>query len=141
MVCYQTQVFVITIVTGECTVLLLQKYGFNIFASSFGFRSSSWKLYIHLRCNNTQRRTTTQFSLWSPSSRVSLLCWYYKNTVLKFVWYHSVFIQLIIKFVSIYPASTHIRKHHHHVTSLISYHLSTVKLRNFIRGQPIFMWI
>ena len=35
LVCYQIRVFVIAIVTGECTVLLLQKYGFKVCAISF----------------------------------------------------------------------------------------------------------
>ena len=30
-------------------------------------------------------------SSWTPLSRVSALNWYYKNTVLKFVWYRLVF--------------------------------------------------
>ena len=36
---------------------------------------------------------TSIASLWSPSSRVSELYWYYKNRVLRFVWYCLVFIQ------------------------------------------------
>ena len=33
----------------------------------------------------------------SPLSRVSALYWYYKNTVLRFLWYRFVFIQFILK--------------------------------------------
>ena len=137
MVYYQTRVFLITIVMGECTVLLLRKYDFKVCAVLFGFWSSCLKFYIHLLCINTQRWTTTPFSLWFPSSRVSLLCWYYKNAVLRFVWYCLVFIQIIIKFISIYPASTHIDKQQHHLTSLKSYNLATSEHRDCIRGQPI----
>ena len=36
-------------------------------------------------------------SMWSPLSQVSALYWYRKNTVLRFVWYRLVFIQLILK--------------------------------------------
>ena len=39
MVCYQTCISVFAIVTGECTVLLLQKYGFKVYSVSFCFRS------------------------------------------------------------------------------------------------------
>ena len=107
LVCYQTRVFVISTVPGEYTLLLLQTYGFKVCAVSFGFWSSYLKVYTHLRCIDTQRQTTTPFSLWLPSSRVSILCWYYKNTFLRFVWYCLVFIQLVIKLISIYPESTH----------------------------------
>ena len=35
---------------------------------------------------------------------------YYKNTALLFVWFRLISIQLIIKVICIYPASTHIRR-------------------------------
>ena len=95
--------FVTAIVTGEFNILILRKYGFKVCAILFGFYLSCFKVYINSPCINTQRQTTAQFSLWSPLSRVSLLYWYYENTVLSFVWYHLVFIQLIFKFISIYP--------------------------------------
>ena len=98
--------FVIAIVTGEFTLLILQKYGFKVCVILFGFYSSRFKFYIRLPCINTQQQTTTPFSSWSPLSRVSLLYWYYKNTVLRFVWYSLVFIQLVLKPIYIYPAST-----------------------------------
>ena len=69
---------------------------------------------------NTQQRTTTPFSSWSPLSRFSLLWWSYKNTVLRFMWYRLVFIQLIKKFISVYPASTHRDEQHHHLKSITS---------------------
>ena len=104
---------------------------------SFGFWSSCLIVYIHLLCINTQWITTTLFSLWSSLSGVILLCWYNTNTVLRFVWFIFIFIQLIIKFIYIYPVSTHSNKQRIHLTSLASYHLATAKRRDCIRGQPI----
>ena len=134
MVCYQYCVFTIAFVTGECTILILRKYDFKVFAILFGFWSSCLKFYIHLLCINTQLRTTTLFSLWSPLEQVSLPYWNYKNMVLSFVWYRLVFIQLILKFIFIYPASTHSDKQYHHLTSLPSYHLVNVRRQDCIRG-------
>ena len=83
MVRYQNHDSVIAIVTGECSVLVLQTYGIKVCAVLFGFWSSFLIIYSNLRCINTHRWTTTPIFLWSPLSEVSLLCWYYKNTVLK----------------------------------------------------------
>ena len=74
---------------------------------SFGFWSSYLKVYIHLTCINTQQQTTSPFSSWLLLSRVSLIYWYNGNTVLRLVWYRLVLILIILKFISIYPASTH----------------------------------
>ena len=137
MFCYQTCVFIFAIVTHDCTVLLLQKYCLKVSVVSVGFWSSYLKFYIHLLCINTQERTTRTFSLWFPSSRVSLLWWYYANTVERFIWYCLVFIQLVIKLISIYPASTHNNEQQHHSTSHISYHIATTKRQDCIRGDPI----
>ena len=137
MVRYHTRFFVIPIVMGECTVLLLQKYGFKVCAVLFGFWSSCLKFHIHLLWINTQRQITTPFYSWLPSSRVSLLCCYYEHTVRSFVWYCLVFIQLIMKFISICLASTHGNKQHQHLTSLTSYHLATYERQDCIKGQPI----
>ena len=76
-------------------------------------------------------------SFWSPLSRVSALYWYYKNTVLRFVWYRFAFIEFILKFIYIHPESTQREEQHHHLTTLPSYHLSATKRQDFIRGQPI----
>ena len=46
-------------------------------------------------------------------------------------------IQLILKFTSIYPASTHIHEQKHNFISLTSYHIATTEHRYCIRGQPI----
>ena len=127
----------ITIVTGEYIVVLLQTYSFKVCTVLFDFWSSSLKVYINLRCINTQKRRTTQFYSYSPLARVSLLSWYYKNTFLRLVCYRLVLIQLIIKFISIYPASTYSDEQHHHLTSLMSYHLATTQLRYCIRSQTI----
>ena len=126
-----------SIVTGECTVLILPKYVEKVCALSFGFWSCCFKVYIHLRIINTQRGTTTPYYSWLSLSWISLLCWYYKYTLLRFVWYRLVFIQLIIKFVSIYPASKHRDKQQHHLTWLTSYHLVIADFRDCINGQPV----
>ena len=137
MVSYHTRIFVIAIVTAEYTALLLQKYVFKVCAVSIAFWSSCLKLYIHLCYINTHQQTTSQFSLWLPLSRVSLLFWYNKNTVLRFVWYFLVCTQLIINSISIHPASTHSDKQQHHLTSLTSYHVFSAKRQDCIRGQLI----
>ena len=118
---------------GLLYYVVLWKYSFIVCVISFGFYSTHYKFYIRLPCINTQQRTTepvditrintqqrttTPFSSWSPSLRVSLLCWYYENTVLRFVWYRLVFIQLIINFISVYPASTHSNEQQHQSISL-----------------------
>ena len=104
----------IAIVTVEFTILILQIYGFKVCVILFGFWSSYLKVYIHLPFINTQRQTTASFSSWLPLSQASLLYWYYKNTFLRFVWHRFVFIRLILKFISIYPASIHSNKQQHH---------------------------
>ena len=106
--------FVIAIFTGEFTILILRKYDFKVCMISFGFYSSHFKFFIHLPCINTQPKTTASFKLWLPLSQVSLLYWYYKNRVLRLVWYRLVFIQLILKFIFIYPALTHSNEQQHH---------------------------
>ena len=49
------------IVTGEFTILILQKYGFKVYMISFGFYSTNFKVYIHLPCISTQQQTTAPF--------------------------------------------------------------------------------
>ena len=46
---------------GECTMLILQKYGFNICVISFDFYSKDYKVYIHIPWIITQRQTTAPF--------------------------------------------------------------------------------
>ena len=138
MVCYYTGIFMIAIVTGKCTVLLLNKYSLKVCAVWFGFWSSCLKFCIYLRCINTQRRTTTTpFSLWLPSPQSSLLCWYYKNYGFQVCVILFDFIQLIILFVFIYHESAHSCKQQHQLTSLNSYHLATTEHRDCMMGQPI----
>ena len=90
LVCYETCILVLAIVTNEYAVLLLWKYGLKVCVVSFGFWSSCLKVYIYLCCIKTHRWTTTPFYLWFPSSRVSLLCWYDTNKILRFVSYSLV---------------------------------------------------
>ena len=133
-VCNHHCVFVIAIVTGEFTILILRKYGFKVCATSLGFWSSYLKVYINLTCINKQQQTASPFPSWWPLSRVSLLYWYCGNTVLRFVWHHLVFIRLILKFISIYPASIHSDKQHHyficgrHCHGWV-YYIDTTKIR------------
>ena len=137
MVCYKTCVLVIAIVTNECTDFLPQKYGFKVCVVSFGFWSSCLKVYIRVCFINTQRWTATPFSLRLPFLWVSLICWYCASKVLRFVWNCLVFIQLVIKFISIYPASTHSDEHQKNLTAHTSYHLSIAKHWDCIRFQPM----
>ena len=51
----------IAIVTGECNILILQKYGFKVCAISFSFYSIYFEVYIYSLCNNTQQRATSPF--------------------------------------------------------------------------------
>ena len=53
--------FVISIVTGEFTILILRKYDFKVCMISFGFYSTHFKVYIHLPCINKQLWTTAPF--------------------------------------------------------------------------------
>ena len=69
-----TCVSVNTIFTGECIVFLLLKYGITVCAVSYGFWSYCLIVYNHLICINTQRRITTPFSSFLPSSPVSVIC-------------------------------------------------------------------
>ena len=72
--------------------------------------STRLKVYIYLPSINTQQQTTASFSLWLPLSQVTLPYWYYENTVSRLVWYCLVFIELILKFISVYTASKHSNK-------------------------------
>ena len=125
---------VIAIISDEFTILILRKYGFKVCMILFGFYSSNFKVYIHLLCINTQRQTTAPFFWCLPLSRASLLYWYHKNKVLRFVWHFLVFIHLILKFISIYPALTHRdEKQHHFLRDLHRhewvYYIDTKKIR------------
>ena len=64
----------IAIVIGDCTVLLLLKYGITVYGVLFDFWSYFLIFYIHLHCINTHRWITTLFSSWLPSSQLSVLC-------------------------------------------------------------------
>ena len=133
---YQTRVSVITIVICECTVLLLLKYGITVCDFLFGFWSYCLIFYIHLCCINIQQWATTPSSLLLPSSQVSVLCcptkYGFKVYVILFDLYSTH-----LKFISIYPASSHSNEQHYHLTALASYHLTTDKWLDFIMCQPI----
>ena len=49
------------IVTGEFTLLILQKYGFKAYMILFGSYSTNFKFYIHLPCISTQQQLTSPF--------------------------------------------------------------------------------
>ena len=110
----RTIFFVIAIFTGEFTIIILRKYGFKVSVISFGFYSTYFRVYIYLPYINTHRLTTAPFYSWFPLSRVSALHWYDINTVLRFVWYRLVFIQLILKFIYIYLTKTQSDEKQHH---------------------------
>ena len=72
----QHHFFVVAIVTGEFTMLILRKYGFKVSVISFGFYSTYYKFYIHLPSINTQRWTTAPFNttdVISSSNRRTLI--------------------------------------------------------------------
>ena len=46
----------INIVTGEFTILILQKYDFKVYMISFGFYFYNFKVYIHLPCIDAQQK-------------------------------------------------------------------------------------
>ena len=58
-----TLLFLITIVTGEFTILILWKYCFRVCVILFGFYSFHLNIFIHLPWNNTQRQTTEPFKV------------------------------------------------------------------------------
>ena len=53
-------------------------------------------------------------SLWWPLSWLSALYCYYKNMVLRFLWYRLVFDYLVWKFATFYAALTHRDKQKNH---------------------------
>ena len=53
----------IAIVTGECTILILRKYGFKVCAILFSFYSIHFKVYIYLSCINTQQIIIAPFDI------------------------------------------------------------------------------
>ena len=53
----------IDIVTGESTIFILQKYGFEVCVISFGFYSTPFKVCIHLPCINIQQQTKAPFEI------------------------------------------------------------------------------
>ena len=63
--------FMITIVTGEFTMLILWKYGFKVCVVSFDFYSAHYKVYIHLPCINIQRQTTAYFDITNVISSIN----------------------------------------------------------------------
>ena len=138
MVCYQTCVSVIAIVTYKCTLFLLLKYGITFCAVSFGFWSYCLIVYINLHCINTAKNNNTIFIVIAiVTGECTML--YYENTVLSFVWFCLILIQLVIKFISIYPESSHRNEQQYHLIALTYYHQATAKLRGYIRGQKKFV--
>ena len=135
VVCYQTCVIVLSIVTNEYAILLLWKYGLKVCVVSFGFWSSFLKVYIYLCCINTHRQTTTPFYLWLQSSRVILICWYYTNTI-------KVCVILLGFYSTQYKVYIHqpwINKQQWKTSpfNITHNHIATAKLRDCIRVQPI----
>ena len=55
LVRYHTSVSMMAIVIGECTVLLLLKYGIKVCAVLFGFLSYCLMVYIRLGFINTHQ--------------------------------------------------------------------------------------
>ena len=55
--------YVISIVTGEFTMLLLQKYGYKVCMILFGVYLTNYKVYIHLPCIKSKQLTTAPFNI------------------------------------------------------------------------------
>ena len=55
----------ISIITGEFTMLILRKYGFNVSVILFGFYSIHYKVYIHLPFINAHQQKTAPFNITS----------------------------------------------------------------------------
>ena len=106
LVCQQTCVLVIAIIMGECTFLLPQKYVLMVCAVSFGFWSSCLKVYIHLWCiNQTATKNKTIFFvilIFTGEFNMLILQKYGFKVCMTLI----DFIQLIIKFISIYNEKT-----------------------------------
>ena len=136
MIHYQTHVSVIAIVTGESTILVLLKNGNKVCAVLFDFWSYCFIVYINLFCLNIQGQATTQFSLWLPLSRVSVIgCttkYDYKVCVVLFDFYSTQYKVYIHLPCIITQQRTKATLNSSHATS------SSGSIHwNFIRGQPI----
>ena len=59
----QHHFFVIAIVPGDFTMLMLQKYSFKVCVVLFGFSSTRYKVYIHIPCINTHQLTILPFKI------------------------------------------------------------------------------
>ena len=49
------------IVTVECTILILRKYGFKVCVILFSFYSINFEVYIYLPCTNKHQQATAPF--------------------------------------------------------------------------------
>ena len=102
----------------------LNIYSFELLQSFISFREVPWYSSFLLRASYLYNSTGTKVthiwfvnrlvSPWFPLSQVNALYCYYKNMVLRFMWYSLVFDHLIWKCISIYPALTHSDKQQHH---------------------------
>ena len=91
----------------------------------------SFMLHYHIETNNNI------IFIVIPIVKGECTMMYSKNTVLRFTRFSLVFIQLIIKFIFIYPESSHIDEQKHHSTTLRPYYLATSKCQACTRGQTI----
>ena len=104
------------------------------FVLFFWFRSYCLIVYIHLCCINTHQLTTTRFIRDCHSHG----WWYYvvqKKYGSKVCVIFSDIYLLIIKILSIYPASTDSDKQQHHSTAIIFHYLVTSKRWDCIMGH------
>ena len=135
MVCYQTHIFVIAIVTYECTLLLFTKIGFTGLCGIIWFLIILFESFypFNLHWQTSMNNNTILFIIAIVTGEFTMLI--LNNTVFRFVLYHLVFIQLIIKFISIYPESSHRDEQQHHLTSITSYHLVTDRTPRLYQGS------
>ena len=95
--------FVITIVTGEFTILELWKYVFRFFVILFSFFYLILK-FISIYPESTHSDKQHHFLRDCHCHGWVHYILNYENTVLRFLWYRLVFIRLVLKFISVYPA-------------------------------------
>ena len=87
----------------------------------YGYKVTTCELFVYLdRAKVLLFFGTTIASSWLPSSRVGALYWYHENTVLRLVWYISVFTQYSYyrDFFCLWPAS---RLHNQHCHVWVRY--------------------
>ena len=101
---------------------------FSLLRASYLYNSTGLRLNIFFR---NQHRVFVIIIVLDECTILILRRYVFKVCAIFFL------IQLILKFISIYPSSTHSDEQQPHLTSIPSYHIATTKRQDCIRGQPI----